>query len=137
MRGKQRSCDLVELAGRDPRPRRPLERIQSHSRDLPRVAEPVPICTRFNRHRSMINSVVPACPVRSEPRMSTRVLCRRPSRIALIVAAALPLCKLLGEAQQSPAQDQPRPTFRTEANYIRVDVYATTRDGMPVTDLRR
>jgi VWFA-related protein len=40
-------------------------------------------------------------------------------------------------AQQSAAQDQPRPTFRTEANYIRVDVYATTRDGAPVRDLRR
>ena len=34
------------------------------------------------------------------------------------------------------AQDQPRPTFRTEANYVRVDVYAT-RDGVPLTDLRR
>jgi VWFA-related protein len=32
------------------------------------------------------------------------------------------------------AQDQPRPTFRTEANYVRVDVYPT-RDGVPVTDL--
>jgi hypothetical protein len=35
------------------------------------------------------------------------------------------------------AQDQPRPTFRTEANYVRVDVYATTRGETPVTDLRR
>ncbi len=35
------------------------------------------------------------------------------------------------------AQDQaPPPTFRTEANYVRVDVYPT-RDGLPVTDLRR
>ena len=34
------------------------------------------------------------------------------------------------------AQDQaPPPTFRTEANYVRVDVYPT-RDGQPVTDLR-
>ena len=33
------------------------------------------------------------------------------------------------------AQDQPpRPTFRTEANYVRVDVYPT-KDGAPVTDL--
>ncbi|MBZ5559712.1 MAG: VWA domain-containing protein, partial [Acidobacteriia bacterium] len=32
------------------------------------------------------------------------------------------------------AQDQPRPTFRTEANYVRVDVYPT-KDGVPVTDL--
>jgi VWFA-related protein len=40
-------------------------------------------------------------------------------------------------AQQAPPQDQPRPTFRTEANYIRVDVYATTRDGTAIGDLRR
>ena len=33
------------------------------------------------------------------------------------------------------AQDQPpRPTFRTEANYVRVDVYPT-KDGAPVSDL--
>src|SRR5262245_34169106 len=33
------------------------------------------------------------------------------------------------------AQDQsPRPTFRTEANYVRVDVYPT-RNGMPLADL--
>ena len=32
------------------------------------------------------------------------------------------------------AQDQPRPTFRTEANYVRVDAYPT-KDGAPVTDL--
>ena len=33
------------------------------------------------------------------------------------------------------AQDQlPQPTFRTEANYVRVDVFPT-RDGAPVTDL--
>src|ERR1043165_8340147 len=33
------------------------------------------------------------------------------------------------------AQDQlPQPTFRAEANYVRVDVYPT-RDGAPVTDL--
>ena len=34
------------------------------------------------------------------------------------------------------AQDQPQPTFRTEANYVRVDVYPT-RDGAPVTDLQK
>lgn len=34
------------------------------------------------------------------------------------------------------AQDQPRPTFRTEANYVRVDVFPT-KDGAPVTDLTR
>ncbi len=38
----------------------------------------------------------------------------------------------------SGAQDQatPQPTFRTEASYVRVDVYPT-RNGMPVTDLRK
>src|SRR4051812_3640099 len=30
----------------------------------------------------------------------------------------------------------PQPTFRTEANYVRVDVYPT-KDGAPITDLRQ
>lgn len=33
-------------------------------------------------------------------------------------------------------QEPPQPTFRTEANYVRVDVYPTA-SGAPVTDLRR
>ena len=34
------------------------------------------------------------------------------------------------------AQDQPpRPTFHTEANYVRVDVFPTTKDGAPILDL--
>jgi len=38
-------------------------------------------------------------------------------------------------ATSQAAQDQPpQPTFRTEVNYVRVDVYPT-RDQMPVTDL--
>jgi VWFA-related protein len=69
--------------------------------------------------------------------MSTRVRGRRLRQIALVAICALLLGGPLMTAQQSTAQDQPRPTFRTEANYIRVDVYATTRDGMLVTDLRR
>ena len=68
--------------------------------------------------------------------MSTRVQRRRLRQIALVAICALLLGGPLITAQQSTAQDQ-RPTFRTEANYIRVDVYATTRDGMLVTDLRR
>jgi VWFA-related protein len=36
-------------------------------------------------------------------------------------------------APQPPAQ----PTFRTEANYVRVDVYPTNRDGTPASDLRQ
>src|SRR5215218_10074821 len=47
---------------------------------------------------------------------------------ALVAAAAL---------AQTPAQPPapPQPTFRTEANYVRVDAYPTTGDGAPVTDL--
>ena len=69
--------------------------------------------------------------------MSTRVRGARLRQIALVAVCALLLGGPPTTAQQSTAQDQPRPTFRTEANYIRVDVYATTRDGMLVTDLRR
>lgn len=36
----------------------------------------------------------------------------------------------------APQTEQPRPTFRTEANYVRVDAYVT-RDGQPVGDLSR
>lgn len=43
-------------------------------------------------------------------------------------------------AQTSPSSqssgDQPRPTFRTEANFVRVDLYAM-RDGRAVEDLRQ
>src|SRR5262245_39875399 len=34
----------------------------------------------------------------------------------------------------TPAPQAPQPTFRTEANYVRVDVYPT-RSGVPVADL--
>lgn len=41
-----------------------------------------------------------------------------------------------GKPEQRPvADDQPPPRFRTDANYIRVDVYPT-KDGKPVEDLR-
>lgn len=69
--------------------------------------------------------------------MSIRAPVGRLRQIALVAVCAPTLYGPLIRAQQSTAQDQPRPTFRTEANYIRVDVYATARDGMPVTDLRR
>ncbi len=36
---------------------------------------------------------------------------------------------------QQPAPQPPPPTFRTEANYVRVDVFPTTKDDAPVTDL--
>jgi len=49
---------------------------------------------------------------------------------------ALPAAALLGVAAlaQTPTPP-PQPTFRTEANYVRVDAYPTTADGAPVTDL--
>jgi len=53
------------------------------------------------------------------------------------IAAGLVCVGAAGLAGQAPSQDQPRPSFRTEANYVRVDVYATGRDGAPVGDLRR
>ena len=85
----------------------------------------------------MIDSVVPACRfVRSHacpPASFADVRDGLRSSLSARCSRAGPLIT----AQQSTAQDQTQPTFRTEANYIRVDVYATTRDGMPVTDLRR
>ena len=48
----------------------------------------------------------------------------------------LSLAAVAGLAGQAP-QEPRRPAFRTEANYVRVDVYATTRDGATVSDLRR
>src|SRR5262245_1666470 len=54
----------------------------------------------------------------------------RPVRRALPSAAVF-FATVLAQAQpQSP----PQPTFRTEANYVRVDVFPT-RDGAPVADL--
>jgi VWFA-related protein len=58
---------------------------------------------------------------------------RRFTSIATIVIASA----IAGAPVRIASQDQPRPTFRTEANYVRVDVYATTKDGVPIDDLRR
>ncbi len=57
---------------------------------------------------------------------------------------AILLCLVCGAFEsnstlQTPAvsgQDQPRPTFRTEANYVRVDAYPT-KGGTPIDDLTR
>jgi VWFA-related protein len=49
-----------------------------------------------------------------------------------VVAGTLLIAFLSRPFAQAPQQ----PTFRTEANYVRVDVYAT-KDGIPVPDLRQ
>src|SRR5438270_8609499 len=55
-------------------------------------------------------------------------------RLALCMLGLLQPC--LGVAS-STAQEQPRPpTFRRDANYVRVDVYPT-RGGVSATDLRQ
>ena len=48
-----------------------------------------------------------------------------------LLAAALFGVAALAQTPTPP----PQPTFRTEANYVRVDAYPTTGDGVPVTDL--
>jgi hypothetical protein len=59
-----------------------------------------------------------------------------PSRVTL-VSSALTVVAVLSLAaqttQQKPADPQ-RPTFKTEANYVRVDVYPT-QNGSPVKGL--
>ena len=55
-----------------------------------------------------------------------------------LAATALALSSLVvsgfGRTSQPPAPQPPTPTFRTEANYVRVDIYPT-KDEAPVTDL--
>ena len=53
-------------------------------------------------------------------------------------ALALVVSSLVALASQTPAppQPEPQPTFRTEANYVRVDAYPT-HDGEPVLDLKQ
>ena len=59
-------------------------------------------------------------------------------RRRLATAAAIVIASAIAGAPiRIGSQDQPRPTFRTEANYVRVDAYATTKDGVPIEDLRR
>ena len=55
---------------------------------------------------------------------------------ALALGAGLYLYSARVSSAPQTARDQALPpTFRTEANYVRVDVYPTTRDDAPVTDL--
>ena len=59
----------------------------------------------------------------------------RRGAFAWILGAVVLLPAPIGVAAE-PQDQTPRPTFRTEANYVRVDVYPT-RNGEPVVDLRR
>jgi VWFA-related protein len=52
----------------------------------------------------------------------------------LAVAGAAIVIAQAGSAAQPPQQEQKPPTFRTEANFVRVDAYPT-RNGQPVLDL--
>src|SRR6187401_7539 len=51
------------------------------------------------------------------------------------LAALLPFTPVPRAALLAQAQTPTTPTFRTDASYVRVDVFATA-DGRPVTDLR-
>jgi VWFA-related protein len=50
-------------------------------------------------------------------------------------SAALAAALIAAAAFAQPPAQTPQPTFRTEANYVRVDAYPTTGDGAPVADL--
>jgi VWFA-related protein len=67
------------------------------------------------------------------------VRCRSLALIALMVSAtAIALAQSGGSAKPAQAQadqQQPPSTFRTEANFVRVDVYPT-KNGTPVQDLK-
>jgi VWFA-related protein len=56
--------------------------------------------------------------------------------LSAVVLAGLPSGRGSRAAQPDAASQPPRPTFRLEANYVRVDVYPT-REGQPVQDLTR
>lgn len=56
------------------------------------------------------------------------------TRLAIGVFVAAASAALLAQST-AQNQEQPRPTFRAEANYVRVDMYAL-RDGQPVEDLK-
>jgi VWFA-related protein len=58
----------------------------------------------------------------------------RPGLQTLCVLVCLTSC--IGLALSAAQNQPPRPDFRTEANYVRVDVYPT-HDGAPIADLRQ
>ena len=69
--------------------------------------------------------------------MFSRLLRERLRWKGLLACGPFVFGVLIAFAQQPASQDQNRPIFRTEANYVRVDVYATTRDGSVIDNLRR
>jgi VWFA-related protein len=54
---------------------------------------------------------------------------------AALTASAAPRFSGDATARSFAPQNPPQPTFRTEANYVRVDAYPTNNDGTAVTDL--
>ena len=56
--------------------------------------------------------------------------------IAIAIGASAAVLATGQDQQPPPPQPPPQPTFRAEANYVRVDVYPTL-DGAPVPDLRQ
>jgi VWFA-related protein len=59
---------------------------------------------------------------------------------SLLLFVAAPYAQSSGQqkpqtAEEQKKQEQPRPAFRTETNFVRVDAYAL-QDGVPVHDLR-
>src|SRR5258705_1292305 len=56
--------------------------------------------------------------------------------MSLLTAVILSSSRSVLVVSRSGSQDQAPPRFRTEANYVRVDMYPT-RDGIPVADLRQ
>jgi VWFA-related protein len=57
------------------------------------------------------------------------------TRLSVAVFLAVVSAALVAQSTQQPDPDQPRPTFRAEANYVRVDMYAMGTAG-PVQDLK-
>jgi VWFA-related protein len=58
-----------------------------------------------------------------------------PTRLSIFLSFVVAVTTLAAQQPGQGARDPQQPTFRTGANYVRVDMYAT-RDGQPVQDLR-
>ena len=58
------------------------------------------------------------------------------TRLSTVLFLAVAAASLAAQGGGDAAREQTQPTFRTAANYVRVDMYAT-QDGQPVQDVRR